>query len=60
MRFLDPQHPMFDRLWVRIATVAFPAAWALVELWMGAPVWAMIFGAAAAYAGWELFFRRQG
>ena len=55
MRFLDPQHPFFKPLWRRVLTVAAPAAWGLVEHVNGQPGWAIIFFAAAAYAGYELF-----
>jgi hypothetical protein len=59
MKFLDPHHPMFDRAWVRWVTVIFPAVWAGVELWIDSPGWAMVFAAASAYAGWQLFVVRQ-
>lgn len=55
MKFLDPQHPFFRPLWRRILTVALPAAWAVVEWSNGATGWAIIFLAAAGYAGWQLF-----
>lgn len=54
MKFLDPNHPMFARPWVRWATVLTPAAWGAFELWQGNPGWALLFGAAAAYAFWML------
>lgn len=55
MRFLDPDHPFFRPKWRRYATVAAPAAWAGVELWLiGSPLWAGIFGGAAVYAAWVL------
>lgn len=59
MRLLDPDHPMFRRAWVRWATVLVPGLWALMELASGNPGWAILFGAAAAYAAWELFLNRQ-
>lgn len=58
MKFLDPNHPMFTRAWVRWATTLFPLAWAGVELWHNSPGWAMIFGGAGVYAGWVLIWNR--
>ncbi|WP_416798245.1 hypothetical protein [Ciceribacter azotifigens] len=55
MKFLDPQHPFFRPLWLRILTVVLPAIWAVVEWSNGATGWAIIFLAAAGYAGWQLF-----
>lgn len=54
---IDPAHPFFARPWVRWATVLLPLAWAGVELYMGALVWAALFGALGAYAGWVLLVR---
>lgn len=59
MRLLDPNHPMFQRPWVRWATVLVPGIWALGEFLTGSPGWGLLFGAAAAYAAWELFLNRQ-
>jgi hypothetical protein len=60
MKFLDPDDPFFAKPWVRWATVLFPIGWGLVELiWIGSPMWGMIFLAAGAYAGWALFFARK-
>lgn len=50
MKFLDQNHPMFRRAWVRWVTVLFPAVWAGLEFWMGNPGFGVIFLAAAAYA----------
>lgn len=51
-RFLDPAHPFFRPLWVRVAVVAFALGWAAVELYNGSPGWATLFGAAGLYALW--------
>jgi hypothetical protein len=60
MKFLDPNHPFFDRAWVRWLTVLFPTAWGIFEFaWIGAPIWGIIFVALGAYAAWELFFQRK-
>ena len=60
MKFLDPNDPFFDRVWVRWVTVLVPLAWGLVEfLWHGSPFWGMLFLAAGGYAAWMLFFNRD-
>lgn len=58
MKFLDPDHPMFARAWVRWATVLVPLAWGGVELALGNPGWAILFAAVAGYAFWVLILRR--
>ncbi|MGQ0567278.1 MAG: hypothetical protein ACT4OK_19745 [Gemmobacter sp.] len=55
--FLDPDHPMFARAWVRWATVLFPAAWAIFEAYSEAWVWAAAFGGLAGYAFWVLIVK---
>ena len=52
-KFLDRDHPMFRRLWVRVLTVAVPGVMALIEFSQGSPGCA-----AAAWALYELFLRR--
>ncbi|MCV2870033.1 hypothetical protein OEW28_15485 [Defluviimonas sp. WL0002] len=58
-KFLDREHPIFRRLWVRVATVAAPLGWAVLEIAAGNPLWAVIFGALGGYALYELFLRRS-
>lgn len=60
MKFLDPNHPMFARAWVRWATVIVPALWGGVEASVGAWFWALLFWAIAAYAFVVLILRRTG
>jgi hypothetical protein len=55
--FLDPNHPMFARAWVRWLTTVLPLAWGAIELWLGNPMWAILFGAAGAYAGYKLLWQ---
>ena len=55
--FLDPDHPMFSRGGVRWATTLAPLAWAAFELTAGNVSWAILFGAAGAYAGWKLIIQ---
>ena len=60
MKFLDPNDPFFARAWVRWVTVLLPVGWGLTELlWIGSPLWVIMFLAAGAYAGWMLFFNRD-
>ena len=49
-KFLDADHPMFARAWVRWVTVLLPALWAVVEYRNDAPAWAAGFAGLAAYA----------
>lgn len=60
MKFLDPNDPFFAHPAVRWATVLVPLGWGLVEFaWLGSPFWGILFLAASAYAGWQLFFARK-
>lgn len=54
MKLLDPADPFFRPIWRRRAVVIAPALWAAFELYSGNPGWALLFGAAAGYAGWML------
>ncbi len=45
---VDPNHPFFRKLWVRILCVVFPFAWAIFEMMNGNLFWAILFGAAGA------------
>lgn len=58
--FLDPDHPMFRRVWVRWVTTLAPLAWGAFELYLGNPFWAILFAAAGAYAGWVLIVKGPG
>lgn len=53
-KFLDANHPMFRRAWVRWVTGTVPLAWGAFELYLGNPFWAVLFGAAGGYAFWVL------
>jgi hypothetical protein len=60
MKFLDPNDPFFARAWVRWVTVLVPVGWGLMEFfWLGSPFWGILFLAAGAYAGWQLFYNRN-
>lgn len=56
-KFLDRDHPMFRRTWVRVLTVAVPGVMTVLEFSAGSPGWGLLFGASAAWALWELFLR---
>ena len=56
---IDPDHPFFRPLWVRLLCVALPLAWAGVEARTGSPGWALMFAAAALYALAALFLMRR-
>ncbi len=53
-KFLDPDHPMFRPLWVRLLIVAVTAGWATVEFVTGSATWGTIALALAAYEVWVL------
>lgn len=57
---VDPDHPFFKRLWVRILCVVFPLVWAGVELSNDSPGWAALFGASGLYLLYSLFLSRRG
>lgn len=52
MQLLDPSHPFFRPVWVRVAVVALSIGWGVVELVFGSPGWAILFAAAGLYALW--------
>ncbi len=56
-KFLDRDHPMFRRTWVRVLTVAVPAVMGALEFSVSSPGWGVLFAAAAVWALWELFLR---
>ncbi|MDQ0474853.1 hypothetical protein [Labrys wisconsinensis] len=52
-----PQQPVpnwMKPLWVRLAFVIAPAAWAAMEALNGQTMWAAMFGAAALWGLWTL------
>lgn len=57
-KFLDRDHPIFAKMWVRVATTALPLVWAAIEFWFNSPGWGLMFLAAGLWALWELFLRR--
>lgn len=56
--FLDPNHPMFARPWVRWLVTLAPLAWAVFEFVAGDPFWGILFAATGLYAGKVLILNR--
>ena len=54
MQLIDPTHPIYKPLWVRILIVAVCFGWSAVETLGSQPFWAMLSGALGAYAAWML------
>lgn len=54
-KFLDIQVPFFIPLWRRIAASGATLAWAVFELAMGEPFWALLFGAIGVYMVQQFF-----
>jgi hypothetical protein len=54
MKLLDTSHPFLRPLWRRVAIVVFSLCWALFELSMGEPVWAIAFAAIGLFCAWTL------
>ena len=50
MKFIDPEHPFYRPLWVRLLLVGFCGAWTALEFYNGQQTWGMIFLAVFAYA----------
>ena len=59
-RFLDPDHPFFRPLWVRVATVVVGLGWGLFEFSLGEPFWGIVFLGLGLYAGWSFFIAGAG
>ncbi len=51
---IDPTDPFFAPLWRRVVIVGLCLGWALFEVATGSPGWALMFGAAGAYAAFKL------
>ena len=56
-KFLDPNHPMFRRPWVRWATGILPLGWGLFEFFGNhEPLFGVLFSAAGVYALYQLIW----
>ena len=47
--------PFFAPMWRRVAATGALGAWAVAELALGNPVWALVFGAATAWLAYSFF-----
>lgn len=50
---LNIRHPAFRPLWRRLLIVGLAGGWAMFEFVMGNQLWALLFGAIAAYCAYE-------
>ena len=50
IKFIDPDHPFYRPLWIRLLIVLFCAVWTVVEFVGEQTLWGMIFLAITAYA----------
>lgn len=57
MQIIDPKHPFYRPLWVRLLVVAICAIWFVVELFIGSPFFMVIMGALTVYTAWVLVIR---
>ncbi|MCA1490758.1 hypothetical protein [Sinorhizobium alkalisoli] len=59
IKFIDPDHPFYRPLWIRLLIVGLCAVWTGVEFYGGQMMWATIFLVVTAYAGSALlvFYR---
>lgn len=54
MRAIDPEHPFYAAAWRRYAIVSTCFIFAGLELYLGSPLWALLFGATGIYSFWVL------
>ncbi|WVT72318.1 hypothetical protein QM996_12370 [Sinorhizobium chiapasense] len=59
LKFIDPDHPFYRPLWIRLLIVLFCAVWTVVEFLGEQMLWGMIFLAITAYtsAALLIFYR---
>ncbi|MFB2550538.1 hypothetical protein [Ensifer soli] len=48
-KFIDPDHPFYRPLWVRLLIAASCLFWTAIELYNGEMVWGMLFLAVTTY-----------
>jgi hypothetical protein len=58
MKFLDRDHPFFEKPVTRWLTTLLPLGWGIFEFSLGNPGWGILFIAAGAWAGYELLIRK--
>ena len=54
MQLIDPNHPIYKPLWVRLVIVGICFGWAIVEAFGPQPFWAVIAGALGIYSAYML------
>lgn len=55
MKFFDVQSPVFRPVWLRLLVVVLCLGWAGFEAVAGSGGWAVLFGAAGVYLGYQFF-----
>ncbi|XAZ25842.1 hypothetical protein LVY75_26865 [Sinorhizobium sp. B11] len=56
MQLIDPNHPTYRHLWVRILIVVVCFGWAIFEFIGGDPFWGVLAGGAGAYSFYMLIW----
>jgi hypothetical protein len=56
MQLIDPSHPAYRQVWVRVLIVAACLVWSALEFAKGDPFWGVLSGAAGIYAFYMLFW----
>lgn len=54
---IEPEHPIYRPLWVRLLIVFVLIGWSAMELTHDAPFWGVIAGGVGLFAAYELFWR---
>lgn len=54
---IEPEHPIYRPLWVRLLIVGLLAGWSILELTKGSPFWGIIAGGVGLFAAYELLWR---
>jgi hypothetical protein len=54
---IEPEHPIYRPLWVRVLLLLVLAGWAAAELTRGSPFWGTIAAGLALFVIYELFWR---
>ncbi|WP_160008451.1 hypothetical protein [Rhizobium sp. 18055] len=56
MQLIDPSHPAYRALWVRVLIVVVCFGWTLMEATKGDPFWAVLSAGAGVYAAYVLLW----
>lgn len=54
---IEPEHPIYRPLWVRVLLVAVLIGWSALEFYSQAPFWGVIAGGVGLFAAYELMWR---